>query len=213
MPSTCDRASVCAVLAGRRAGRTEPALGDGHALPRLLAAEAGVSPSTTWATFAPVGAGHSPSTRGPHRYYRLAGPEVGDLIERSPAWQPRPTPSAARLPEHRDAIARRCGQRVRLRPPGRPLRRLGLRNRRSERGPARRRARETSEDPDEWSPAVPSRGRECYRLTAGGRDALGDLGVRSGRDRSSPVDWAEPASATLSEPAGRGRWRSTLDLD
>jgi len=60
------------------------ALGDGRALPAsMLASEAGVAPSTASAHLAKlVDAGLvTVTTQGRHRYYRLAGPQVAELIE------------------------------------------------------------------------------------------------------------------------------------
>src|SRR6476619_863458 len=79
-----DLASVGAVLAEPARARILLALGDGRALPAgVLATEAGVAPSTTAAHLSRlVGAGLlAVLPQGRHRYYRLAGPEVGDLIE------------------------------------------------------------------------------------------------------------------------------------
>ena len=79
-----DIAAIGALVADRGRCRILLALGDGRALPASrLADEAGVSPATasshlrklTDATLLTV------ETHGRHRYYRLAGPEVGRLIE------------------------------------------------------------------------------------------------------------------------------------
>jgi DNA-binding transcriptional ArsR family regulator len=79
-----DLAAVGALLAEPARARVLLALADGRSLPAtVLAAEAGVSAST---------ASHhlhrlldarliAVTTRGRHRYYRLSGPEVGQLIE------------------------------------------------------------------------------------------------------------------------------------
>jgi DNA-binding transcriptional ArsR family regulator len=79
-----DLAAVGAVLADRARARILLALGDGRSLPAsVLATEAGVAPSTTSEHLARlVRAGLVTVTpRGRYRYYRLAGPEVGELIE------------------------------------------------------------------------------------------------------------------------------------
>ena len=79
-----DIAAIGALVADRGRCRILLALGDGRALPASrLADEAGVSPATasshlrklTDATLLTV------ETHGRHRYYRLAGPDVGRLIE------------------------------------------------------------------------------------------------------------------------------------
>jgi DNA-binding transcriptional ArsR family regulator len=79
-----DLAALGAVLADRARVRILLALGDGRALPAsVLAAEAGVAASTASSHLARlVDAGLLVATaRGRYRYYRLAGPAVGELIE------------------------------------------------------------------------------------------------------------------------------------
>lgn len=79
-----DVAALAAVLADRGRWRVLAALGDGRALPaRRLAAEAGVAPSTASEHVAKlVAAGLLTAERhGRSRYFRLAGPEVADLLE------------------------------------------------------------------------------------------------------------------------------------
>ena len=79
-----DLAALGAVLADRARVRILLALGDGRALAAsVLAAEAGVSTSTASSHLARlVDAGLLVVTaRGRYRYYRLAGPSVGELIE------------------------------------------------------------------------------------------------------------------------------------
>jgi len=77
-------AAVAAVLADRGRWRVLAALGDGRALPAsMLAAEAGVAASTASEHLARlVGAGLLTVERhGRYRYFRLAGPQVADLLE------------------------------------------------------------------------------------------------------------------------------------
>jgi DNA-binding transcriptional ArsR family regulator len=79
-----DLSAVGAVLADAGRCRMLLALDDGRALPAgRLAAEAGVSPATASSHLAKlVQAGLlAVEAQGRHRYYRLAGPEVGRLIE------------------------------------------------------------------------------------------------------------------------------------
>ena len=79
-----DLAAIGAVLAEPARARILLALGDGRALPAsVLASEAGVAPSTASAHLGRlVEAGLLRAhPQGRHRYYRLAGPEVGELIE------------------------------------------------------------------------------------------------------------------------------------
>jgi DNA-binding transcriptional ArsR family regulator len=79
-----DLAAVAALVAEPARARILLALGDGRSLPAsVLAAEAGVAPSTASSHLAQlVGGGLLTVTpNGRHRYYRLAGPQVGRLIE------------------------------------------------------------------------------------------------------------------------------------
>jgi DNA-binding transcriptional ArsR family regulator len=79
-----DLAAVGTLLADPGRCRVLMALGDGRALPAsLLAAEAEVSPSTASSHLRKLLEGGllTVEVSGRHRYYRLAGPEVGALIE------------------------------------------------------------------------------------------------------------------------------------
>jgi DNA-binding transcriptional ArsR family regulator len=79
-----DLVGVASVLGDPRRCAILLALGDGRALPASrLAAEAGVSATTTSSHLGKLtGAGLlTVEAQGRHRYYRLAGPQVGTLIE------------------------------------------------------------------------------------------------------------------------------------
>src|SRR4051812_31387668 len=79
-----DVAALGAVLAEPARARMLLALGDGRALAAsVLAGEAGVAPSTASGHLGKlVGAGLvDVLPQGRHRYYRLAGPHVGELLE------------------------------------------------------------------------------------------------------------------------------------
>jgi DNA-binding transcriptional ArsR family regulator len=79
-----DLASVGALLAETARSKVLLALSDGRSLPAsMLAAEAGVTPSTASHHLARLVDGGliSVATRGRHRYYSLAGPDVADLLE------------------------------------------------------------------------------------------------------------------------------------
>jgi DNA-binding transcriptional ArsR family regulator len=83
-PGDADVAAVAALLAEPARARILMALGDGRALAAsVLAAEAGVAASTASGHLARlVDAGLlEVLPQGRHRYYRLAGPHVGELIE------------------------------------------------------------------------------------------------------------------------------------
>jgi len=84
MHGDANIAAIASVLADPGRCRVLAALGDGRALPAsLLAGEAGVAPSTASEHLSRlVGAGLlSVERHGRHRYFRLAGPHVADLLE------------------------------------------------------------------------------------------------------------------------------------
>src|SRR4051794_35500239 len=84
MRGDTDLAALGGVLADRSRARMLLALGDGRALPAsVLAGEAGVAASTASGHLGRlVDAGLlSVTVQGRHRYYALAGPQVGELIE------------------------------------------------------------------------------------------------------------------------------------
>ena len=84
MRGDADIASVGALFADPGRARILLALGDGRALPAsVLADEAGVAASTASAHLSRLVKGGllRVERHGRHRYFRLAGPEVGDLME------------------------------------------------------------------------------------------------------------------------------------
>ena len=84
MQGDADIAAVAALIGDQSRSRVLLALGDGRALAAsVLAAEAGVSPSTISEHLAKLlDAGLlSVESHGRHRYYRLAGPHVAQLLE------------------------------------------------------------------------------------------------------------------------------------
>lgn len=120
-----DISVIGALLADRGRCRILLALNDGRALPAsVLAGEAGVAPSTASGHLAKLtDTGLLTVERyGRHRYYRLAGPEVGALIETlatlappSPVRSLRDGSRAARLRAARtcyDHLAGRLGVQV-----------------------------------------------------------------------------------------------------
>ena len=113
MSGDADLAAVGAVLAEPARAKVLLALGDGRALPAsMLAAEAGVAPSTASHHLARlVDAGLVVAqSRGRHRYFALAGPEVGQLIEAvARLAPPRPVRSLRDGPRaHAVRYARHC---------------------------------------------------------------------------------------------------------
>jgi DNA-binding transcriptional ArsR family regulator len=86
-----DLAAVGALLAEPARARILLALGDGRALPAsVLAAEAGVAASTATGHLSKLVQGGllTVEPSGRHRYFRLAGPQVGRLIETVAALAP-----------------------------------------------------------------------------------------------------------------------------
>ncbi|HYZ79534.1 MAG TPA: metalloregulator ArsR/SmtB family transcription factor [Gaiellaceae bacterium] len=84
MDGDADLAAVAAIVAEPARARILTALGDGRALPAsVLAAQAGVAPSTASQHLAKLVAAGFLSTEpnGRRRYFRLAGPEINDLLE------------------------------------------------------------------------------------------------------------------------------------
>jgi DNA-binding transcriptional ArsR family regulator len=84
MRGDADIATVGALVSDPTRGRILLALGDGRALPAsVLADEAGVATSTASAHLSKLldGGLLVVEQHGRHRYFRIAGPEVGDLLE------------------------------------------------------------------------------------------------------------------------------------
>ena len=84
MHGDADIARVGALVADPARARVLMALGDGRALPAtVLADEAGVAASTTSAHLSKLVKGGllTVERHGRHRYFRLAGPQVADLLE------------------------------------------------------------------------------------------------------------------------------------
>jgi DNA-binding transcriptional ArsR family regulator len=84
MKGDADIASIGALVADPGRARILLALGDGRALPAsVLADEAGVAASTASAHLGKLVKGGMlrVERHGRHRYFRVAGPEVGELIE------------------------------------------------------------------------------------------------------------------------------------
>jgi DNA-binding transcriptional ArsR family regulator len=84
MKGDADIASIGALVADRGRAKILLALGDGRALPAsVLADEAGVAASTASTHLSKLVKGGMlrVERHGRHRYFRIAGPEVGELIE------------------------------------------------------------------------------------------------------------------------------------
>jgi DNA-binding transcriptional ArsR family regulator len=105
-----DLAAIGALLAEPARARMLLALGDGRALPASrLAAEAGVAASTATGHLARLVEGGllAVEPSGRHRYFRLAGPAVGRLIETVAAFAP-PSPVRSLREGTRAAALRRA---------------------------------------------------------------------------------------------------------
>jgi DNA-binding transcriptional ArsR family regulator len=84
MKGDADIASIAALVADPGRAKILLALGDGRALPAsVLADEAGVAASTASAHLGKLVTGGllRVERHGRHRYFRIAGPQVGELIE------------------------------------------------------------------------------------------------------------------------------------
>jgi DNA-binding transcriptional ArsR family regulator len=196
LPTTgdADIASVAALLADPARAKVLLALDDGRALPAsVLADEAGVSRSTASSHLGKLtDAGMlTVQTHGRHRYYRLAGPEIADLLERlgrlapsQPVRSLREGTRAARLRTARtcyDHLAGRLGVAIM----GSLLERDVLIG-----GDGRYDPRNHRHD------ALSSHGHDVeYELTASGRSFLCDVGIEL---PSGPrpvlrycIDWTE----------------------
>jgi DNA-binding transcriptional ArsR family regulator len=196
LPTTgdADIAAVAAVLADAARCKVLLALDDGRALPAsVLADEAGISRPTASSHLGKLTTAGllTVETHGRHRYYRLAGPEVGELLEQLGRLAPlrqvrslREGTRAARLRSARtcyDHVAGRLGVAVM----GSLLGREALVG-----GDGRYDQRRDSHD------ALSSPGHDLrYELTDAGRDLLTGIGVEMPTSRRPLVrycvDWTE----------------------
>jgi DNA-binding transcriptional ArsR family regulator len=207
-----DIAAVASLLADPARCKVLLALDDGRALPAsVLADEAGVSRSTASSHLGKLtDAGLlSVETHGRHRYFRLAGPEVGELLEHLVRLAPprqvrslREGTRAARLRSARtcyDHLAGRLGVQIMSCLLDREVL-VG--------GDGRYDPRRDSHD------ALSSAGHDItYELTEGGRDFLDDIGVEVPTGKRQLVrycvDWTEQRHH-LSGALGRALLDRTL---
>ena len=213
MTGDTDLAALGSVLAERSRSRMLLALGDGRALPAsVLATEAGVAASTASGHLARlVNAGLlTVSVEGRHRYYRLAGPHVGELLEAlarvapaAPVRSLREGTRAHALREARtcyDHIAGRLGVELfrALLPDGAISGGDGL---------------HVVGGPGDDRLSAPGRDVD-YRLTSAGARRLRELGVEApgpGAPLRYCVDWTEQAHH-LSGTVGRALAARLLEL-
>ena len=217
MTGDADLAALGSVLAERSRARMLLALGDGRALPAsVLAREAGVAASTASEHLARlVDAGLLAVTvQGRHRYYRLAGPHVGELIETLARVAPAAPVRSLREGTRAQAIrsARTCYDHV--------AGRLGVALMQSliARGAVVGGDGRHHLDGD-GRDRLSARGRDVdYRLTPGGAELLGRIGVevaappQEGLSLRYCVDWTEQAHH-LSGKVGRSLASRLLELD
>ncbi|WP_320671604.1 ArsR/SmtB family transcription factor [Patulibacter defluvii] len=203
-----DVASVAALVAEPARARILFALGDGRALAAsVLAAEAGVAPSTASTHLARLVEGGLLTVlpQGRHRYYRLAGPEVGALLEALARVAP-PAPVRSLRQGTRAAAVRRgrtCYDHL--------AGRLGVALFAALLDAGHVVGGDGRHDPataDRDRLSAPGHDRD-YRLTAGGIDALDRLGVvlpAAAADGTVAlrycVDWSEQRHH-LAGPVGR----------
>jgi DNA-binding transcriptional ArsR family regulator len=196
--------AIGALLANRGRARVLLALGDGRALPAsALAAEAGVTPATASSHLARLVDGGLivVAPRGRYRYYSLAGPAVGELIEMLGRLAPFQPVTSLREGSRAHAVrfARRCYDHL--------AGRLGVALAAAMIEQGLLEGHDGSVDLDRMTGSRPAGGvldPVGYLLTDHGRTVLADLGVTSPR---SPVvrccvDWSEQRHH-ISGPLGR----------
>ena len=237
-----DIAAVGTLLADPGRCRVLMALGDGRALPAsVLAAEAEVSPSTASSHLRKLldGGLLTVEARGRHRYYRLAGPEVGTLIETLSRLAPPRSVRSLRQGTRAHALreARTCYDHL--------AGRLGVALMRAFLVRGYLSGGDGHFHPDQVvHDRLAAYGRDVdYRLTAAGQAFLADLGApvatprpavrycvdwseqhhhlsgaigRTLLDRLLALDWVRRAPATRAvrlTPAGRDGLRDVLEID
>jgi DNA-binding transcriptional ArsR family regulator len=213
MPGDADIAVLGSLLGDRSRARMLMALADGRALPAtVLAAEAGVAASAASGHLARlVDAGLLAVTvQGRHRYYRLAGPHVGDLIEALARVAPAPPVRSLREDTRAHALrhARTCYDHL--------AGRLGVAVMRALIDDGAIAGGDGRHHPDgDGRDRLSARGHDVdYRLTDRGAERLATLGVTAtaGAALEYCVDWSEQAHH-LSGRVGRDLTRSLLDRD
>jgi DNA-binding transcriptional ArsR family regulator len=187
-----DLAAVGALVADRRRCQILLALNDGRALPASrLAAEAGVSAATTSAHLAKLTSAGllTVEARGRHRYYRLAGPAVAELMESlqrlAPAAPVRSLRQGTRAAALREA--RTCYDHV--------AGRLGVALLAALLDKGHLTGGDGRYDPDAGSDVRAGYGHDVdYALTPAGTEFLAEFGVRIPPNRRLIrycVDWSE----------------------
>lgn len=191
-----DLAAVGALLAEPARARVLLALADGRSLPAsVLAHEAGVAPSTASHHLARlVDAGFiRVDPRGRHRYFTLAGPRIGELIEAAARVAPAQPITSLRQGTRAHAVryARRCYDHL--------AGRLGI-------------ALTDAFCADGL--LAPSRGELAFTVTAHGAGRFAGFGVETsaGDVVRGCLDWTEQRPH-IAGPLGRGVLRRLLELE
>ncbi|GHH80139.1 transcriptional regulator [Streptomyces sulfonofaciens] len=209
-----DIAAVGALVADPGRCRILLALDDGRALPASrLAAEAGVSAATASSHLGKLTTAGllTVEPHGRHRYYRLAGPAVGDLIEALQRLAPAAPVTSLRQSSRARALrrARTCYDHI--------AGRLGVELMRAmiERGHVA--GGDGTHDPAAAvADARTGYGKDVdYALTASGKAFLAEFGVRIPERRRVMrycVDWSEQRHH-LSGAVGRGLLDRVLELE
>lgn len=212
MPGDADSAAIGALLSDPGRCRVLLALDDGRALPASrLASEAGVAPSTASEHLSKlVNAGLlSVERSGRHRYFRLAGPQVGGLLETmaqlAPAKPSRSLREGTRARQLRDA--RTCYDHL--------AGRLGVSVMAAMLQAGHLTGGDGAFDPEQVTrDRLSAPGWDAdYQLTDSGRAFLVDIGVRvpAARPVRYCVDWTEQRHH-LAGGAGRGLLNCLVDL-
>jgi DNA-binding transcriptional ArsR family regulator len=212
MDGDADLAALGAVLSEPARARMLLALGDGRALAAsVLASEAGVAASTASGHLGKlVDAGLlDVLPQGRHRYYRLAGPEVGELLEVLSRVAPAAPVRSLRQGTQAEALrsARTCYDHL--------AGRLGVAVFGALIDGGHVTGGDGTHDPlAAHDDRLSAPGRDLdYRLTPSGRDILAGLGVDVPRSDALRycVDWSEQRHH-LSGPHGRALAHRLLDL-
>jgi DNA-binding transcriptional ArsR family regulator len=211
MDGDADLATLGAVLAEPARARMLLALGDGRALAAsVLASEAGVAASTASGHLARLTKAGLVDVlpQGRHRYYRLAGPQVGELLEALSRVAPAAPVRSLRQGTQAEALraARTCYDHL--------AGRLGVAVFGALLDAGHVTGGDGTHDPlATGEDRLSARGRDLdYRLTPAGREKLGALGVELPRSDALRycVDWSEQRHH-LSGAAGRALARRLLD--
>ena len=211
MRGDADIAALGSVLAEPARARMLMALGDGRALAAsVLASEAGIAPSTASGHLARLTEAGLVDVlpQGRHRYYRLAGPQVGELLEVLARVAPAGPIRSLRQGTQAEALrsARTCYDHL--------AGRLGVAIFGALLDAGHVAGGDGRHDPARAvQDRLSARGRDIdYRLTPSGRETLAKVGVETDGDALRYcVDWSEQRHH-LSGATGRALATRLLEL-